>query len=62
MNSAMSGFNSASNDYRRALRAQNAAMRELENARKAKDKGKSGKGGWLVIVIAAIIVFWLLSN
>ncbi|MDE7361288.1 MAG: hypothetical protein K2N38_05085 [Oscillospiraceae bacterium] len=62
MNSAMSRFNSASNDVGRALRSQKAAMREYENARKAQKQEKGGKGGWLVVVIVAIIVFWLLSN
>lgn len=62
MNSAVSGFNGASNDFHRAMRAQNAAMREYKNARKAQNQEKGGKGGWLVVVIAAIIVFWLLNN
>lgn len=62
MNSAMSGFNSASNDAHRAVRNMKEAGRELDRARKAQKQEKGGKGGWLVVVIAAIIVFWLLSN
>lgn len=62
MNSAMSGFNSAANDARRARRSMNEAGRELDRARKAQKQEKGGKGGWLVVVIVAIIVFWLLSN
>ena len=57
----MSGFNSASNDVGRALRSQKAAMREYENARKAQ-KQEKGKGGWLVIGIAAIVVYFLLNG
>lgn len=62
MNSAMSGFNSASNDVNRALRNMNEAGRELDRARKAQKQEKGGKGSWLVVVIVAIIMFWLLSN
>lgn len=62
MNSAMSGFNSAANDARRARRSMNEAGRELDRARKAQKQEKGGKGGWLVIVIAAIVVYFLLNG
>lgn len=62
MSSAMNGFNNATDNLRRAGRAQDDAMQNYRDARKSQKQEKSGKGGWLVVVVVAIIVFFLLNG
>ncbi len=62
MNDIERSFNDTCDDLHRAVRKENRACKRYMQAREEQRKGKSGSGGWIFAVIAAIVIIFLLGG